>query len=314
MLGRLDALQRRRALLGFPYAVGKRYTEDHGGWLGSLIAYYGFFSLYPLVVSFATVATWLFKDEPDTLQRVLESLWSKLPFAGDDLFGNSVQQQVRDLSGQKWVLVVSLFVAVWGGAGVVRVLQDTVNTIWGVPRYRRPGLAAKLLRGMAVLALLAAGVVATAVVAGVTVAVDLPVLTAVAAALANIALAAGVTLLAYHLMIGAPVRTAALLPGAVITALGAYGMTLLGGLYVQHVIARMTGLYGPFASTIGLFAYVSLVVQIFVVGTEVNVVRSKQLWPRALTPELGPPDLRALELSMGREALAAPVLRRPAAP
>ena len=45
----------------------------------------------------------------------------------------------------------------------------------------------------------------------------------------------------------------------------------------------MTNVFGPFASTIGLLAYVSLLIQIFVLATEVNVVRSKQLWPRALT-------------------------------
>ena len=304
MLGRLDALQRRRAVIGFPYAVLKRYAEDHGGWLGSLVAYYGFFSLYPLVVSFATVATWLFEDEPDRLQRVLEALWSKLPFVSDELFGATVQEQVRDLSGQKWVLILSLLVALWGGAGVVRVLQDTVNTIWGVPRYRRPGLVAKLGRGLAMLVLLGVGIVGTAVVAGVTVAVDLPILAAVGAAVANIALATVITLVFYHLVIGTSVRTATLIPGALITALGAYTITLVGGLYVQHVISRMTGLYGPFASTIGLFAYVSLVVQVFVIGTEVNVVRSRRLWPRAWTSELGPADLRAIELSMRREALS----------
>ena len=43
-----------------------------------------------------------------------------------------------------------------------------------------------------------------------------------------------------------------------------------------------------------------------VFATEVNVVRSKRLWPRALTDELGEPDLRAIALSMQREALFAP--------
>ena len=61
---------------------------------------------------------------------------SKLPFVTDELSAG-VNQQVRDLSGQGWVLGVSLVVALWGSVGVVRVLQDTVNTIWGVPRYRR---------------------------------------------------------------------------------------------------------------------------------------------------------------------------------
>ena len=75
---------------------------------------------------------------------------------------------------------------------------------------------------------------------------------------------------------------------------------------MKHVIARMTGIYGPFASTIGLLAYVSLIVQVFVLGTEVNVVRAQRLWPRAMAPELGPADQRAIELTMRREALADP--------
>ena len=82
-------------MIGFPVAVAKRYGEDHGGWLGSLIAYYGFFSLYPLLVVFVTVATWLFRDRPKALQEVLEALWSKLPFVTAELSAE-VEQQVLD--------------------------------------------------------------------------------------------------------------------------------------------------------------------------------------------------------------------------
>ena len=304
-LTRVDRLQRRVPAIGFPVAVAKRYGEDHGGWLGSLIAYYGFFSLYPLLVVFVTLATWVLDDRPTALQRVLEALWSKLPFVTDELSAG-VNQQVQNLAGQGWVLGVSLIVALWGCVGVVRVLQDTVNTIWGVPRYRRPRFFSKLLRGLAVVGLLGIGVVGTAIVAGITVAVDLPLVAAFGAAVANIVLAGAIAIGVYHLVIGTSVRTAEVLPGALITAVGVYVITLLGGLYVKHVVARMSGIYGPFASTIGLLAYVSLTVQIFVVATEVSVVRARRLWPRTLTSDLGEPDQRAIELTMGREALSAP--------
>ena len=304
-LTRVDRLQRRVPTIGFPVAVAKRYGEDHGGWLGSLIAYYGFFSLYPLLVVFVTLATWVLDDRPTALQRVLEALWSKLPFVTDELSAG-VNQQVQDLTGQGWVLGVSLVVALWGCVGVVRVLQDTVNTIWGVPRYRRPRFLPKLLRGFAVVGLLGIGAVGTAIVAGITVAVDLPLVAAIGAAVANIVLAGAIAIGIYHLAIGTSVRTADVLPGALITAVGVYAITLLGGLYVKHVVARMSGVYGPFASTIGLLAYVSLTVQVFVVATEISVVRARSLWPRTLTSDLGEPDLRAIELTMGREALTAP--------
>ena len=302
LVRRVDELQRRRRLIGFSVAVAKRYGEDHGGWLGSLIAYYGFFSLYPLLVVFVTVATWVFRDRPEALQKVLEALWSKLPFVTAE-FSAEVEQQVRKLTGQGWVLGLSLIVTMWGAVGVVRVLQDTVNTIWGVPRYSRPRFFAKLLRGFAVIALLGLGVVGTAVVAGVTLTVDLPLVAAFAAAVANIALAAGIAVALYHLTIGTSVRTSDVVPGALITAVGTYAITLVGGLYVKYVIARTSSVYGPFASTIGLLAYVSLLVQVFVFGTEISVVRARRLWPRALTSDLGDADQRAIELTMGREAL-----------
>jgi uncharacterized BrkB/YihY/UPF0761 family membrane protein len=302
----VDRLQRRRPVLGFPYAVFKRYGEDHGGWLGSLIAYYGFFSLYPLLVVFVTVATWVLRDRPDALQRVLEALWSQLPFAGSTLEAE-VEKQVTTLTGQGWVLGVSLLVTLWGGIGVVRVLQDTVNTIWGVPRYRRPGFIPKLARGLAILGLLALGVVGTAVVAGITLAVELPLVAAVLAGVGNVAIATALAVAVYRLVIGNSAQTSELVPGALFTATGAYAITLIGGLYVKHVIARVTGVYGPFASTIGLLLYVSLIVQAFVLGTEVNVVRARRLWPRAVKQDhLGEPDWRAIELTMEREALSAP--------
>jgi uncharacterized BrkB/YihY/UPF0761 family membrane protein len=304
---RVDRLQRGMPVFGFPWAVIKRYIEDHGGWLGSLISYYGFFSLYPLLVAFTTIATWLFGDRPQTLQRILSAVWSKVPFANSDL-ATQVSEQVKDLSGQGWIAVVSLLVSLWGAIGVVRVLQDAVNTMWGVPRYRRPHYLVKVGRGALMLSLLGVGVVASAVVAGFTLAVDLPIIATIGAAVANVALSTLVTLVIYRLVLGRAVPYRDHIPGAVIMGVGVWGLTLIGGLYVQRVIARMTTVFGPFASTIGLLAYVSLLIQIFVLATEVNVVRCKRLWPRALTDELGEPDRRAIALSMQREALFAPAI------
>jgi membrane protein len=304
----IDALQRRRRVIGFPYAVIKRYTEDHGGWLGSLISYYGFFSLYPAVVVFVTASTWLLKDRPDALQRILEALWSKVPFAQAGTAQAEIEKRVSDFNANKWVVALSLLVTLWGALGVVRVLQDSINTMWGVARYRRPGIVRKVIRAFALISLLGLGLIGTTVVAGVSLAADLPLGGVIAAGLANVALSIGIALVVYHMAIATPVETRELLPGAIIIGIGTYAVTLVGGFYVKDVIARMSGLYGPFASTIGLLAYVSVMVQIFVFGTEVNVVRSKQLWPRSMTGTLHEPDHRAMRLTMSREALAAPEL------
>ena len=300
---RVDQIQRRYRLLSFPHAVFKRYGEDHGGWLGALISYYGFFSLFPLLVVFVTVATWALGSRPDLLHTVLQAVWSNVPFAASVLQQN-VEQEVGKLEGNTWVAVASLLVMLWGGVGVVRVLQDGVNTVWGVARYRRPGFFPKIARSAAILGLLGLGLVASGVVAGLTVTVEFPVAGLVLVAVVTVGLTSAITVVVYHLSIAAPVSNAEVAPGAIMMGLGTYGLTLIAGIYVQRVIARASGIYGPFATTIGLLAYVSLVVQLFVVATEVNVVRSKTLWPRSLTGRaLGEPDARAIDLTLQRERL-----------
>jgi uncharacterized BrkB/YihY/UPF0761 family membrane protein len=305
-IDRIDRFQRRHRALAFPYAVVKRYGEDRGGWLGSLVAYYGFFSLFPLLVVFVTAATWIFGDRPELLQHILEAVWSRVPFVAAGL-QSSVQQEVTSLSGNGWVTLVSISITVWGGIGVVRVLQDAVNTIWGVARFRRPGFIPKIARGIAILSLLGIGVIGSGIVAGLTVGTSFPIVGVVLVAVVNVVLVAGITGVVYRLSIAAPVKVGELAPGAVIMGLGVYALTLIAGLYVKHVVARMTSIYGPFAATIGLLAYVSLLVQLFVIATEVNVVRVQSLWPRSLTSrDLGDADSRAIELTMRRERLLAP--------
>ncbi len=306
IMDRIDGLQQRRAMFGFPYAVIKRYFEDHGAWIGSLVAYYAFFSLYPLIVVFVTLATWLLNDRPDLLQRVLEAMWSKFPFADAGLTQDEIERYVAGLGGNSWILALSLLVTLWGGLGFARVLQDGVNTIWGVARFRRPRSLRRLAHSLSIVVLLGVGLIGTAIVAGVTLAADLPMGGVLLAAVANIALSVGVAVAVYRLTIATTVELRQLLPGAAIIAGATYILTLLGGLYVHNVVTRMSGLYGPFASTIGLLAYVSVLVQVFVLGTEVNVVRAKRLWPRSMTTTLTEADLRAMQLTMSREALASP--------
>jgi uncharacterized BrkB/YihY/UPF0761 family membrane protein len=63
-----DRFQRRHAWLGFPLAVRQKYGDDQGGYLAATITYYGFFSLFPLLLVFVTllgyVLTALFETAP----------------------------------------------------------------------------------------------------------------------------------------------------------------------------------------------------------------------------------------------------------
>src|SRR5947209_19702332 len=50
VIGWADRVQRGHGVLGFPYAVVKKYGDDEGGRQAALITYYGFLSIFPLLL------------------------------------------------------------------------------------------------------------------------------------------------------------------------------------------------------------------------------------------------------------------------
>src|SRR5215468_9032171 len=66
-----DRLQRRHGVLGFPYAVVKKYGDDEGGRLAALITYYGFLSIFPLLLLGVAILSRVLADNVDLRQRLI---------------------------------------------------------------------------------------------------------------------------------------------------------------------------------------------------------------------------------------------------
>src|SRR4051794_28235963 len=79
LLRRVDTLQRRRAVLGFAVAVAKKFGEDGAGNLAALIAYYGFLSIFPLLLALTTVLGSVLRSHPALQRRILDSALTQFP-------------------------------------------------------------------------------------------------------------------------------------------------------------------------------------------------------------------------------------------
>ena len=300
----VDHWQRRHPVVGFPFAVVERYGEDHGGWLGAIVTYYGFVALAPLLVVVMTIVATVFADEPLRREQVLDAVEDVLPFVGPDM-----QQSLAPIVGNQLAVITGVLLALWGGINAMRVGQDTMNRMWGVPRYRRPGFARALARGTFLLGVLGLGLVTTATITGATLGHHLPLLAAVVTGAASCAANTAIALGLFRLLVSRTLTTSTVLPGALLVGVGSYALTLAGGLYVQHVVAGASSLYGSFATMVGLFAWIALLVQTAVCGTLVNVVRAERLWPRSLTGrDLDTGDRRAADLTATRAALVASIV------
>jgi YihY family inner membrane protein len=293
IIASVDAWQRRHAVGGFPLAVLRKFNEDRASNLAALIAYYAFFSLFPLLLAFVSILGFVLDENPSLRSDVVDSALGRIPVIGAELRG-----ELQPLTGSGVALAVGLLGALWAGLGVTLALGRAFAEIWDTPRVDQPRALAARARGFVVLVVLGAMLIASTAAAGLALGGRIGPAAERGAAVAGAFAVNAVTLLAaFALLTPGPRPVRALLPGVVLAAAGGLVLQSLGAWYVDAAIADASALYGAFALVIGLLSWFWLVSHLLLVAAEVNVVLRRRLWPRALTGELEPADERALRRS-----------------
>src|SRR5262249_30248684 len=146
-MARFDKYQQRHRWLGFPLAVQQKYSEDQGGYLAATISYYGFFSIFPLLLLFVTVLGFVLRGHPHLQKTIVDSALGQFPVIGTKL-------KVHSLTGSGFALAVGIVGSLLAGTGVALALQNAFNHLWGVPYKRRPDFLRSRLRALAMLAVL----------------------------------------------------------------------------------------------------------------------------------------------------------------
>jgi YihY family inner membrane protein len=265
-----------------PVAVLKKYGDDRGGSLAALVTFYGFLAVFPLLLLFVTVAGIVLGGNKEAEQRVVNSALSEFPVIGDKL-ASSITALHR---ATPLAFVVSAIGLLWGSLGVTNHLQQASARIWDVPRHKEAGLLPRVAHGLLLLGTIAAAVLGSAVLAGISTIgggkqaapAAYWAWTLIGAVAVNLA----AYLVALHIL--APKGTAwrCLLPGMVIGGIGWTVLETVGGLLVSHFLRHSTELYGLFATVLGLVFWLSLGSQLFIYASETNVVLLRHLWPRHL--------------------------------
>jgi YihY family inner membrane protein len=296
ILHRADDVQRARPALGFPFAVVKKFGDDRASQLAALIAYYGFFSLFPLLLVFATIAASVLDGNPDLQKRLIDSVLEQFPVVGTAI-GKVIDQSVEQLSGSPLALTIGIGGALWTGTAVVAAAQQAMDDIWDVPRAERPGLLGRVVRAFLLLFVFAASIVLSTFLAGTGTQTGWGSVVLRGISIVGLFLvSAAVFAFAFRVLTAASVSWRQVLPGAAVAAVGWTMLLLVGSWIVERQIGRASAVYGLFATVIGLLAWIYLAAQLFMVSGEVNVVLARRLWPRSLAP----PPLAAED----REALA----------
>ncbi len=296
-LNALDRFQQRKPGLSFVAALVKKFSDDGAQQLGALIAFYGFFSLFPLLLVFVTVLGFILQGNPNAQNSVLHSTLKQVPILGEQL-----ERNIHSLTGSPAGLAIGLVGSLLAGLGISGATQNAFSQVWHIPRKRRPNFLAWRVRGLGLLLLLGLlSIVSTGAAGYVTAHTH-----GLAEVLGGVLLALAVNLLlffsVFRLLTSDEVATRDLIPGVVVGAVLFQILQHVGGIYVDHVLRHAKQTSGLFAFVLGLLTWLYLAGQITLLAAELNVVRARRLWPRSFFSDpLLDADRRALTSSAEAE-------------
>jgi YihY family inner membrane protein len=299
LLRAADRFQQRHTLLAMPVGVVKKFGDDQAGKHAALLAYYGFLSLFPLLLVFATLLANALAHNPQLQQEIIEAAMAQFP-----VLGAQVQGSIRTIQGSGVGLVVGILGSLWGGLGITQSAQDAMNALWSIPYRRRPSYWWRLARGLATLLLVAGGVILATALAqlGRTRPGPAGLLSFAGSLLLNLLLIA----VMFQVLTARWVPWRRLLPGAAVGAVGWSVLQTLGVYVLDRQLRQANLIYGVFAVVIVLLSWLYLSARLLLYAAEINVVLARRLWPRSLVqPPLTEPDRRVLS------ALAQTEERRP---
>jgi YihY family inner membrane protein len=273
----VDRFQQGRPRLSFVTAVIKKFGDDEAGQLAALIAYYGFISIFPLLLTFVTILGFVLQGNAKAQQSILHSTLSQFP-----IIGTQLQSNVRSLKGSAVSLVIGVFGSLLAGLGVTSATQNAFNSVWGVPRTHRPNFLFVRLRGIVVLLVLGGLNILSTASAGFVSTRSTGALALIAGILVALVINLVLFFAAFRLLTALRIPARSLLPGVIFGAIAWQALQHVGGLYINHVVRHAKDTAGLFALVLGLLAWLYLGGQVTLLAAEINVVRARRLWPRSL--------------------------------
>lgn len=287
--------------MAFPWAVVQKFGNDQASGKAALMAYYGLFALFPLLLLLATILGFVLRGDAALRGELIDSAAGNIPVLGEDL-----RSQVHPLQGNTVALVIGIVGTLYGSLGVGFAAQNAMNTVWNIPYVHWPGIWARYARTLGVIGLLGVASVASTALTVFATAVAHGQTATVLAVTGSVLVNLGLFLLAFMVLTAAPLRLHEVALGASIATVFWEALQLIGTWYVTRGLRHATPTYGIFAVVITLLSWLYLGSQLVLWAAEINVVLRCRLWPRSVTQ---PPLTRADRLVLRR--LAQMEVRRP---
>jgi uncharacterized BrkB/YihY/UPF0761 family membrane protein len=285
----VDRLQQRNTPIAFVVGVIKKYGDDRGSMLVALLTYYGFMSLFPLLLIATTILGFI--GNPTLADNVIGETLRQFPVYGEQLGRDAA----HPLHGSPIALGIGLIGLLYGSLGAAQAGQHAMAEVWNVPGVRRPGFLPRLARALTLFATLGLGMAAGAAASVLVLRAGNDNTTRILLLVAQLLLGVGLYIGAFRVLTPRDVPTGDLVRGAALGGVAYTALLTLGTALLQHQLRHAQAVYGQFGFVLGLIGWIFLVSEITIYAAEVNVVRVRRLWPRSIVqPPLTDADRRVL--------------------
>jgi YihY family inner membrane protein len=257
--------------------VWQKFGNDQAGSRAALIAYYGLFALFPLLLLFTTILGYTLHGNDELRKDLVDGALGRFP-----IIGTQLQSQTHTLEGSGAALVVGSLLLVYGALGLGQATQAGMNAVWNVPYVRRPPFLLRQLRALGVLLLLALSTLGSTVLTGVATLVARGWGATTILLFGSMVVNYLLILTAFKVMIAAPVGWREVAWGAALATVFWQTLQAVGSWYVGRSLVHNSDTYGFFGVVIVLLGWIYLGAQLFLLAAEIDVVRRYRLWPRSI--------------------------------
>jgi membrane protein len=274
-LDRVDRWQQEHRATAITVAAIKKFLADDSGNLAALLAFWAFFSIFPLMLAAATLLGWFLPSNvSDDVLHTIDGYVPLIDFSG------------RTIGGSWWALVLGLVSSLWAATRVTRTARVAFDSVWRVPMAERAGVVEQTLGGLKALALIGVALVfsvlTTGFVSGTSHQLDIGALAVVGGYAIAIVIDAVVFVIAFRVLTSQEVSTRDVLPGALTTGVGFWVLQSLSSVIIARYLQNAQRTYGNFATVITLLWWFYLTGVLTVLGAQLNVVLRERSWPRSL--------------------------------
>lgn len=296
-VSKIDRWQRRHRAVAIPYAVVKKYGEDDAGYQAALLTYYGFLSLFPLLLVLTTLVSIFGGQNEELRNTILKGMTDYFP-----MFSQQLTESVQSIEKNGLQLIIGVLFSLYGARGVADAFRSGVNHIWQTPRTQRDGFPLSLGKSLAIIIVGGGGFLVASISSGFAAAAGRGVPFRVLAIAVNIFILFWLFRFLLNVSLPGRINNRHMRAGAIFAAVGLVLLQLGGNFILGRQLQNLDAVSGYFALVLGLLFWIYLQAQMVYYSIEIASVRSLKLYPRGMQEDdLTEADERAYSRQASRE-------------